>query len=319
MADPAPLRPADPRLAALGHVLRPGTRGIEIGPYRRPIAPKAAGHDTLVVDCHDRDELVAMARAGGDDEAALAVIETVDVVGDASRLLDLVRGAGIAGGFDWIVSSHNFEHLPDPVRFLRDCRALLAPGGVLAMVIPDKRFCLDRFQPAATLAGVVEAWERGGDDVWGAFRQQACKARLDRDGGQAILWPAACDDPQRLRCLDPRPAVARLREALAAAAPAAFRGHRWRFTPASFEALLYDLRVVGLVDLGTESVTTLPTGEFVALLREAGPAEPSTEEVEARRSLLHRRAEDDAAVVSGAYRRLEAELAAARAEIAARG
>ena len=31
------------------------------------------------------------------------------------------------------------------------------------------------------------------------------------------------------------------------------------------------------------------------------------------------RAEDDAAVVSGAYRRLEAELAAARAEIAARG
>ena len=41
--------PADgrERFAALRRAIRPGTRGIEIGPWRDPVAPKAAGYDTL--------------------------------------------------------------------------------------------------------------------------------------------------------------------------------------------------------------------------------------------------------------------------------
>ena len=306
----------DPRASVLEHVLLPETRGIEIGPYRRPIAPKAKGHNTLIVDCFSRNELVEKAGKTCNNQIGTETIEEVDVVGDASRLLDLLRREGIDAGFDWIVSSHNFEHLPNPIRFLRDCQALLAPHGVLAMVIPDKRFCMDRFQPVATFAGVVEAWERDDDDLWCAFRQQACKVQLDSDGGNAsILWTPSCDDPERLRSLDPRPAFARLREGLVSKASTVFRGHRWRFTPASFESLMYDLWVVGLVGLELELVSKLPSGEFIALLKMMGSELPNVGEVEAHRSLLHRRAEDEAAVVSHAYRRLEAQLAALQKEI----
>lgn len=59
--------------------------------------------------------------------------------------------------FDWIVSSHNFEHLPDPIRFLRDCEGLLKPGSFVGMIIPDKRQCFGRFRPTTNIADLVRA------------------------------------------------------------------------------------------------------------------------------------------------------------------
>ena len=51
-------------------------------------------------------------------------------------------------------------------------------------------------------------------------------------------------------------------------------------------------------------------------LRAATPGELTVEEIRRRRTDLRIRADDEAAVVSRAYRALEAELAAARAELA---
>jgi SAM-dependent methyltransferase len=304
---------------ALRRVIRPGSRGIEIGPWCNPVAPKRAGCDTLVVDIVDADALRAKARERGCDEASVARIETVDLVGDASRLLHLVRGAGIDGRFDWIVSSHNFEHLPDPIRFLRDCEALLAPDGALAMIIPDKRFCFDRFHPSATCAGMVEAHERVAtcpvEDAWTAFRHRMLIARHVRDDGtEALAWPKAIDDPARLRLRDPRDVRNELHRSLGRATAAAFVGHRWRFTPATFEAILFDLRAMGLISLHLAEV--MRGNHFGVVLRPAGPLELDAQELIELRTAFHRVAEDEAAVVSGAYRRLAAELAAARAEIA---
>lgn len=310
------------RFAPLERAILPGTRGIEIGPWRDPVAPKAAGHATLVVDVEDADGLRSSARKRGFDEASIARIEEVDLVGDASNLLDLVRGAGIEGSFDWIVSCHNFEHLPDPLRFLRDCETLLAPGGALAMIVPDKRFCFDRFQPPATFAGVVEAWRRGPDPAveasWAAFRQRALiGVRLEDDGRENLSWHEPFDDPGRMRLRDPRLSLDGLRRRLDRGAPEPFTGHRFRWTPAVLRAVLFDLSVAGLVGFGTEEITATPAAEFVAVLR-AGRAEvPPAEEVPLRRTALYRAVEDEAAVVSGAYRALAAELAAARAEAAA--
>ena len=148
--------PFEHRFAPLRRVIHPGSLGIEIGPFLYPLAAKRDGYRTLVVDRYDSATLREKAREKGVKPAEIERIEPVDYVGDASRLLDLVRGQGFTGQVDWIVSCHNFEHLPDPIRFLRDCEALLAPGGVLAMIVPDKRACFDRFQPAATAAGILD-------------------------------------------------------------------------------------------------------------------------------------------------------------------
>ena len=170
------------RFQHLHNVVRPGSTGIEIGPWRHPVAPKRDGYQTLVVDILDTEGLRRLARERDVPAEEIALIEEVDIVGDASRLLDLVRGSGFAGRVQWIVSCHNFEHLPDPVRFLCDCEKLLEPGGTLAMIVPDKRYTLDRFQPAATVADMLHTWIAGpgrDDPAWGRFRQQALAAQTN--------------------------------------------------------------------------------------------------------------------------------------------
>jgi len=310
--------PLEHRFTPLRRVMQPGSLGIEIGPFLNPLAAKREGYRTLVVDRYDQAALRAKARERGATPAAIEQIEPVDFVGDASRLLDLVRGRGFLGQVDWIVSCHNFEHLPDPIRFLRDCEALLAPGGALAMIVPDKRACFDRFQPAATAAGMIEAAElipTPASEAWAAFRQFSSSAVLDRGGTTAAAWGLAESDPARMLMGDPRPPYARLQRQLAQGRDPDFCGHRWRFTPAVFEAILFDLRILGLVGLEVDEVIPTVHGEFTVKLRAAVPGELSVEEIRRRRTDLRLQADDEAAVVSRAYRALEAELAAARAAL----
>lgn len=314
-------RPEDPmaqRFAPLRRAIRPGTRGIEIGPWRHPVAAKRDGHDTLVVDRYDQATLRARAREQGFEGAELERIEPVDIVGDASRLLELVRGKGFTGRFDWIVSCHNFEHLPDPLRFLRDCEALLAPGGMLAMIVPDKRACFDRFQPAATVAGFLEAAEgipTPATEAWAAFRQSSATTILDRGGSTTIAWGLAESDPAWMLMGDPRPPHRRLRRQLAEGRDPDFSGHRWRYTPAVLEAIVFDLHVLGLVGLEVEESIPTVHGEFTVRLRAAVQGELPVDEIRRRRTDLRLQAEDEAAVISRAYRALETELVAARAAL----
>lgn len=56
------------------------------------MAPKRDGFQTLVVDILDIESLREKARRMNIPEARVEAIEEVDIVGDASRLLELVRG-----------------------------------------------------------------------------------------------------------------------------------------------------------------------------------------------------------------------------------
>ena len=115
------------RFRHLHTVVRKDSPGIEIGPWRHPVAPKRDGYRTTVIDILDTDQLRGMARQRDVPDCEIPLIEEVDIVGDGSNLLDLVRGRGVTERFGWIVSCHNFEHLTDPVRFLCDCEELLEP------------------------------------------------------------------------------------------------------------------------------------------------------------------------------------------------
>ena len=281
------------RFRHLHTVVRKDSPGIEIGPWRHPVAPKRDGSRTIVIDILDTDQLRAMARERDVPDHEIPLIEEVDIVGDGSNLLDLVRGRGVTERFGWIVSCQNFEHLTDPVRFLCDCEELLEPGGALAMIVPDKRYSIDR------------------------FRQQALKSHLvDAKGKRHLLWSSDRNDAGAIVAEDPRPAFDRLRGELGAGVPLeGFRGHRWRFSPAVFELMILDLRALGIVSMEAE---TFPADgvEFSAILRTCPPGNPAGIDYVARRSALCRRIEDEAAVVSSAHAAVSRELAAARAEIA---
>ncbi len=309
------------RLDTLRKPMLPSSHGIEIGPWRNPLAPKRDGFRTLVVDILDTEGLREKARLRNIPEAQVAGIEEVDIVGDASRLLELVRGKGVVEQFDWIVSSHNFEHLPDPIRFLRDCEGLLKPGGFVGMIIPDKRHCFDRFRPTTNIADLVHAHHDSASPTAAAFAMFALQALNTTlvlpDGTECLSWPANNNQPGHLKTRDIRAKYETLKKRLASDPVPDFVGHRWQFSPAAFELAMLDLRALDLTHLDLEEILPADDGqEFAVRLRSRQASDIGPVDYAERRSKLCRRIEDEAAAVTGHCLRLEKELAATRAELA---
>jgi len=309
------------RLDTLRKSMLPGSRGIEIGPWRNPVASKKDGFQTLVIDILTTEVLREKARAMNDPEAQVADIEEVDIVGDASRLHELVRGKGWMDRFDWIVSSHNFEHLPDPIRFLSDCENLLKPGGFVGMIIPDKRYCFDRFRCNTNIADLVRAHHDSESTTAAAFAMFALHALKTTlvfpDGAESRSWPQDINQPKYLETQDIRPMYEKLKTWLAANPTPRFIGHRWQFSPAAFELAMFDLRATGLTNFVLEEIVSAQgCQEFAVRLRLGAGIEINPKECAKRRSELCRRIEDESAAVTGHCLRLENELTIARAELA---
>ncbi|VVM08465.1 hypothetical protein MAMC_02180 [Methylacidimicrobium cyclopophantes] len=112
------------------HPKEPGILAIEIGPWFAPIFPKKEGYPCLVLDLYDRKTL--QERAERDPyipRERIPDIEEVDLVGSASEIAEIVAAHYPLSSFAYIISSHNFEHLPNPIRFLQGCAKVLKPGG----------------------------------------------------------------------------------------------------------------------------------------------------------------------------------------------
>jgi hypothetical protein len=131
-------------------LLAPVARGaqiIEIGPSYNPIAPKAGGWNTKTLDHTTREKLIAHYR--GHAGVDVNRIEEVDFIWTGGLLADAVPKA-LHGTFDAFVASHVIEHTPDLIAFLNSAAVLLKVDGVVALAIPDKRYCFDYFQPLTT-------------------------------------------------------------------------------------------------------------------------------------------------------------------------
>lgn len=124
---------------------------LEIGPAHNAILPRRDGFRTKNVDYLDRDGLVErykdFAQYSPDD------IEDVDyVMPPGAAMADV-----IAERFDLVVASHVLEHTTSMVDFINESARLLRDGGTLALVIPDHRYCYDRFRERAALGRVIDA------------------------------------------------------------------------------------------------------------------------------------------------------------------
>lgn len=219
---------------------------LEIGPYFSPIAPRAAGFKTTTLDLYETDEL--RKRAVADPHVPndrLGEIEDVDLVGSACSLADLTKNRfGSDHRFDWILSSHNIEHIPNPIRFLQQCAAVLGPNGTLRLAVPDKRTCFDHFRMLTDISDLMEAFfeKRSQPTPYQLFREWSTDSfqSSDRKG-----W------------IPNRNSLALYRQWFAPGGnvPTAYVDtHCWTFTPDSFELLVHDLNGFGLVDLQIASV-----------------------------------------------------------------
>jgi SAM-dependent methyltransferase len=247
-------------------------RGIEIGPYFNPLAPKAAGWHVLSLDVFDDRELRRRAAADPSIPSEMvANIEEVDLLGPAHRIAELVAARGESGPFDFVISSHNFEHLPDPISFLQACSTVLRPGGVLAMAIPDKRCCFDYFRPLSMLPEVLQAWAEKRERPTAAqvLEWFSMHCRLRKDGAESITFSLS-DDPCNIvadRAVEEAHKAWRARLSEDADSAPYVDAHCWTFVPSSFRLLLLDLRFLGYVAFELANLRETVGGEFYVHLR----------------------------------------------------
>lgn len=275
------------RIEFLRSAILPRHGILEIGPYFNPIAPRAAGYRTTTLDVFDASLLRRKAAVDPNiPPERVADIEDVDLVGSACDLADLTRARyGDAHRFDWILSSHNIEHVPNPIRFLQQSAAVLRPEGVLRLAVPDKRFCFDHFRQLTEVSEWLQAFRENRErpTAYQVYREEAHRGAPRADGRG---WTPARSSLSLYRdWFGPGGSV-----------PTDYIDtHCWAFTPESFELLVRDTIAFGLVELQVGSVSESCGIEFfVDLFRPAGPVEFVEDEYYAIRERLLLRCIDGA-------------------------
>ena len=132
--------------------------GIEIGALHSPRLPR--DHPNVkYLDHATTEELVAKYAENPDAGPQSAGLVPVDHVWQPGmRLADAV---GADAPLDFVIASHVIEHIPDPIGWLGQIAEILVDGGVLALVVPDRRFTFDINRPETTAAELVDAMLAG--------------------------------------------------------------------------------------------------------------------------------------------------------------
>jgi SAM-dependent methyltransferase len=245
-------------------------RGIEIAPWFAPLTSKREGFNCLVLDIFDKAELLKRAAADpnipGD---RIPYIEDVDLVGSATEIASLVP-VSEHGTFDYIVSSHNFEHLPNPIKFLQGCQIVLKPGGILSMAVPNARGCFDIFRPLTTVI-----------DWLAAFKEGRSKPSAEQIFQQGAYFAA----PGQHEVSVTGDLAAHYEQWLKPADGTYLDTHCSVMTPASLELLILECRHLGLISM--EAGTVSSESEFyVRLVNREGR---SISDINAARTSLMRR------------------------------
>jgi len=129
------------RLGVLRRIVDPSRgEGLELGAFDFPTVAPGAGSCTFA-DVRSSQELAAL--FGVPSESVAPVEWVVDRVRPLSEQ--------IPRRFDYVILCHVLEHVPEPIRFLDDVGALLRPGGVAFLAVPDKRMTLDAPRPSTTI------------------------------------------------------------------------------------------------------------------------------------------------------------------------
>ena len=144
----------DARRARVLESLPVGGPFLEVGPLDSPLLVKGA-HPVHYLDYLSTADL--RAKYEHDPNVDQSRIVEVDFVSGGNMVSAVPPGLRFAG----IVASHVVEHVPDLIAWLAQARELLVPGGILSLVVPDKRYTFDRARDVSTVGEVIGAHLEG--------------------------------------------------------------------------------------------------------------------------------------------------------------
>lgn len=244
----------------------PSGTALEIGPAHNAILPKRDGFRTKTVDYIDRAGLVEKYREfpqySPDD------IEDVDYVIPAGGSMPEV----ISERFDLVLASHVLEHSISLIDFINDCTVLLAPGGVLALVVPDHRYCFDRFRERSSIGRVIDT-AASPPPVHTVGTMTEFSLNAVKHGGTTSWSPGHKGRYRFVHDLD-----AAVANADRARGDTYIDVHNWVFSPNHLRLLLQDLHALGLISVREAAFQDTIGHEFFLNLTVDGPGSGLTRE-----------------------------------------
>ena len=138
--------------------------GLEIGPLFWGLCRKDEGFNVLIWDVMPKEKLLDKYKI--ESKKAKQGIEEIDIVSSDSiknALTEYAKKKGaliqsVSESLDYIISSHNLEHMPNPIQFFIDVSEILKEGGVLNIAIPISTRCFDLSRPLSTTGELLDAY-----------------------------------------------------------------------------------------------------------------------------------------------------------------
>jgi SAM-dependent methyltransferase len=124
-----------------------GGHGAEIGPLDIPLLSKQEAR-VLYLDHLDTDGLRKK-------YPTLPNIVEVDRPMVNNSIVDTLRSDG---PLDYVVASQVFEHVPNPIGWLREVADVLRTGGLLALSLPDRRMTFDFMREESRASDLLSAY-----------------------------------------------------------------------------------------------------------------------------------------------------------------
>lgn len=132
-------------------------RGVEFGPGCHPLLLGPFVTSIRYCDAHDRTAFAKLFDVPADEIGGFPERIDYRLQFDREPFVDVIGRESL----DFVVANHLLEHLIDPIRFLEQCYAVLAPGGMLFLGLPDKRHSFDRDRRRTPLEDLIARHEAG--------------------------------------------------------------------------------------------------------------------------------------------------------------
>jgi predicted SAM-dependent methyltransferase len=241
--------------------------GVEIGPLDRPIVTRKMGKIRYID--HDTAEALRVKYSDPGTHVNLSNIVDVDYVWGEKTLVDLLQPEA---PFDYFIASHVIEHVPDLIGWLSEIRAVLKLGGILSLVIPDKRQCFDYFRHHTITADVVEAFLRGNKKPSPRQIFEDISSSVTFRGNGA--WNGFIDESELVRFHPIEKAWDIAKTSIETSDY--FDVHCWVFTPLSFFTVLSELSALNLLRFEVAQFYETEGCEFFVSLRATDAPNPTS-------------------------------------------
>lgn len=149
---PAQDAESDPLAVRRRFAARLRGHGVEIGPGHAPF-PVPGSLTVQYIDRWEPEENRTLFPELG-SEPGFPVPDIVSNL-DVDRLSTLPDASQ-----DFVIASHIFEHLANPLAMLADIHRVLKPGGLLVLILPDRHVTFDSERPPTSLEHLVDDYRQ---------------------------------------------------------------------------------------------------------------------------------------------------------------